>query len=333
MKFGPHCFVGGCLAVLFLMAAPAGAADKRADELHLKREDAPSDLKVVDDIVYKQAGNQKLVLMLFNPLERKPGKSPLVVYIHGGGWAGGDRYKLFRPHLISVVRELNKRGVTCASIEYRLAKPGSATVMEGVADCKDALRFLANNADQYGIDPGRIGVFGESAGGHLCLIAALGDERDYPCDPAVPGSPVKIRCAAAYYPRVSFSDFALLVTERFSAERVRKDLERILGGPLDQKQEVIRKLSPIELLRADSPAILIVHGDKDDILPVSNATAMRDAAQTKGVAVECIICKGAAHCLDGKNLDPTEEEITRRTVDFLMKNLGAEARGVSAVTK
>ena len=153
-------------------------------------------------------------------------------------------------------------------------------MMDSVADCKDALRFLAANANLFGIDPGRVGVFGESAGGHLCLVTALGDERDYPCNRTISGPPVKIRCAAAFYPRASFSIPALLATQRFSLERVHKSLESILGGPLDQKQDVIRKLSPLELIRADSPSLFIAHGDKDDVLPVANATAMRDAAQS-----------------------------------------------------
>jgi len=307
--------------VALLGAYPVKAADKKADELHMKAEDMPSDLKVVNDIVYKQAGEQKLVMMLFAPEVKRKGGSPLVVYIHGGGWTGGDRYKVLRPHIFNVLRGLNKKGVTCASIDYRLAKPGMATVMDSVADCKDALRFLVNNAERYGIDPERIAVFGESAGGHLCLVTALGDEKNYPCDRTIAGSPVNVRCVAAFYPRVSFSDPELLATQRFSLERVRKDLERILGGPLEEKSETIRTLSPIQLLRADSPAIFIAHGDNDDVLPVSNAIKMRDACLAEGVRVECIICKGAKHCFDGKENNPSDEEVVRRTVAFFLMNL------------
>ena len=169
--------------------------------------------------------------------------------------------------------------------------------MDSVADCKDALRFLANEAGQFGIDPDRIAVFGESAGGHLCLVTALGEEQDYPCDRTIAGPPVKVRCVAAFYPRVSFSDPEMLATPRFPLAKVRKDLQSILGGPLDERRKMIRKLSPIELVRANSPAIFLAHGDADDILPVRNATAMRNAAQAKGVPVECIICKGQATAL------------------------------------
>lgn len=310
-----------CLILYCLIIDFSFAANKRMDELHLKREDMPSDLKVVDDIVYKQVGDQKLELMLFPLPNKKDNKAPLVVYIHGGGWSGGDRYGFLRPHLLSVIRGLNRQGAVCASIDYRLAKPGIATVMESVADCKDALRFLVNNAQRFGIDPQRIAVFGTSAGGHLSLVTALGEEKDYPCDHTITGPAVKVRCVAAFYPRVSFSDPALLACTRFPMEKVRSDLEKIVGGSLEEKKAEIHKLSPIELLKSDSPPLFITHGDRDDILPVSNALEMTKAAQSKGVPVEMIICKGAAHCFDGTDLQPTEEEISGSAVEFLMRNL------------
>ena len=76
-----------------------------------------------------------------------------MVYIHGGGWGNGDRYRVTRRDVISVVRELNQRGVACASIEYRLANGGKDTVMDSVADCLDALSFLVKHAADDGLDP------------------------------------------------------------------------------------------------------------------------------------------------------------------------------------
>jgi len=65
----------------------------------------PADLKIVQDIVYKQAGQTKLDRLLFQPLEKKFERAPLVVYIHGGGWGGGDKFKMLRQDIIGVVRE------------------------------------------------------------------------------------------------------------------------------------------------------------------------------------------------------------------------------------
>jgi acetyl esterase/lipase len=279
----------------------------------------PSDLKVVKSIVFKQVGETKLDMMLLLPTEKKFEKSPLVVFIHGGGWGGGDKFHVLRRDAIGVARALTQHGVTFAAIEYRLANGGAATVNESVADCKDAVRYLVKHAAEYNLDPERIGTFGESAGGNLTLTTALSADRDYPCDPALDGPPGKIRCVAAYYPLVSFVDPALAKGSNF--ERPERLLP-ILGGPLEQKRELSKRLSPIELLRSDSPAIFLAHGDADRVLAPLNSPAMRDAAQAQGVPVECVISKGAGHGFSGERIDPTIPEINQRTVDFLLKYLG-----------
>ncbi len=286
-----------------------------ADELIARL--AP-DLKIIKDIVYKQVGGTKLDLYLFEPLEKKFDQAPLVIYIHGGGWAGGDKMKVLRPDVIGVVRELNRRGFMCATIEYRLANGEPTTANEAAADCKDAVRFLRLNAAKYGIDPDRIGTFGSSAGGHLTLVTALGDDRDYPCDPSLDAGKGKVRCVAAFYPLVSFVDRSLMQGSNF--ERPER-LIPLLGGRLEEKHDLALKLSPIELLRSDSPAILVAHGDDDRVLSYLNATKLREAAEAKGVPCECIISKGAGHGFGGNNISPDIAEIDRRTVEFFVKYL------------
>ena len=278
----------------------------------------PADLKVVPNIIFKKIGATNLDLMLFLPLTNRFERSPIVVYIHGGGWGGGDKFRVLQPDILGVVRELNRQGVTCASIEYRLANGGDAKVNDSVADCKDAVRFLVKNAAQYGLDPQRIGMFGSSAGGHLTLVTALGDDQDYPCDPAFAGPPGKICCVAAYYPLVSFVDPAMMKGGNF--ERPQRMIP-LLGGLSQDHRALALKLSPIELLRTNSPPLLLAHGDADEVLSVQNSLAMCAAAQAKGVPVECIISKGAGHGFRGAAIDPTVAEIDRRTVAFFMKYL------------
>lgn len=282
----------------------------------------PADLKITDNILFKEAGGQKLELMLFAPLEKKFEKSPLVVYIHGGGWGKGDRYKALRADIINVIRALNQQGVTCASVEYRLADGGEAKVMDSVADCKDALRYLAAHAAEHGIDPQRIGTFGSSAGGHLTLVTALGPDADYPCAlPAPDPAALKIRCVAAYYPLVSFQDTELMKGSNF--ERPQRMIP-LLGGLAKDKPELAAKLSPLKLLRPTSPPIFLAHGDADKVLSFQNALAMRNAAQAAGVPVECLISKGADHGFSGTAIDPTIATINEHTVAFFMRNLGRD---------
>lgn len=304
------------LTALLLVAWPLAMRGADAD----KYARLPADLKVVKDIVFKQVGGTKLDMLLLLPTEKKFEKSPLVVFIHGGGFGGGDKFHVLRRDALGVARGLTHAGVAFASIEYRLTDGGATTVNESVADCKDAVRFLVKHAADYNLDPDRIGTFGESAGGNLTLTTALGADQDYPCDPSLDGPHGRIRCVAAYYGPVSFVDPALRKGSNFEhPER----LVSILGGRLEEKRELARKLSPIELLRPDSPPIFLAHGDADKIIAPLNSTAMRDAAQSKGVPVECVISKGAGHGFAGENIDPAIPEINRRTVDFFLKYLTA----------
>ncbi|HEX3869119.1 MAG TPA: alpha/beta hydrolase, partial [Pirellulales bacterium] len=235
-------------------------------------------------------------------------------------WGGGDKYRVLRPDYLNVIRELNKQGVTCASIEYRLTSDGKSSAYDSASDCKDAVRYLFKHASEYGIDRDRIGTFGTSAGGHLTLVTALGKDSDYPGDPSLKDVEPRIRCVAAYFPLVSLVDSA--VTKGSNFERPER-LIPILGGPLDEKRDIALKLSPLDLVRSDSPPIFLAHGDNDKALSYVNSTAMRDAAEAKGVPVECIISKGAGHGFSGKDIDPSGDEINRRTVAFFMKYLTA----------
>jgi acetyl esterase/lipase len=296
------------------------AAKKRSDGGKAISPRLPADLKIVQNIVFKETGGTKLDLMLFLPREKKSEKSPLVVYIHGGGWGKGDKFKVLRQDIIGVVRGLNEQGVTCASIEYRLADGGDAKVNDSVADCKDAVRFLVKHAEQYGLDPQRIGTFGSSAGGHLTLVTALGDDKDYPCDRTLDSPSGRIRCVAAYYPLVSFVNPTLIKGSNF--ERPQRMIP-LLGGLATEKRDLALKLSPIELLRADSPAIFLAHGDSDRVLSFQNSIAMRDAAKAKGVPVECLISKGADHGFAGDGVVPSIADINQRTVEFFLNYLNA----------
>ena len=153
-------------------------------------------------------------------------------------------------------------------------------------------------------------------------MTALGRDSDYPCDPTIDGPPAKIHCVAAFYPLVSFVDAECMKGGNF--ERPQRMIP-LLGGLMTEKRELALKLSPIELLRADSPAIFVAHGDEDKVLSVHNAIALRDAAQAKRVPIECVISKGAGHGFGGEAISPTIAEIDQQTVAFFLKHLAPAA--------
>ena len=314
--------------IALLAGCVALAADPAARKAAAKKGDAagpriPADLRIRKDIVFKATppgSSEVLDLWLFEPMVQKYPRAPLVVYIHGGGWGGGDKFRVFRSDTIDVIRELNRQGIACATIEYRLASGGAATAYDSAADCKDAVRFLAKNAARFGLDPTRIGTFGGSAGGNLTLVTALGPDADYPCDPTLNDSGAKIRCVAAYYPATTFLHPETMKGSNF--ERPQR-LIPILGGPVEEKRAVAAKLSPVELVRSGSPPIFLAHGDNDSVLSHRHSLQLRDFAVRLGVPTECIIVHGAGHGFSGVEIDPSIAEVNHRTVAFFLQHLTA----------
>jgi acetyl esterase/lipase len=128
------------------------------------------DLKLSDDIViekniaYGKAGEIVLPLDLYRPKHIEQAV-PGLIFIHGGGWASGDKefYTYWAAHSA-------ERGYVCASIEYR--KSDIAPFPAAVEDCKCAVRWMRANAAKYNINPDQIGVMGNSAGAHLAMMLA-----------------------------------------------------------------------------------------------------------------------------------------------------------------
>ena len=272
------------------------------------------DFDYAPNVVYKQVGDQALQLDILTPKGLKAAAAPVLVYIHGGGWGGGDRYRMTRPDISGVFNRCGKAGIICASIEYRLNNE-KATAFDSAVDCKDALRFLVKNAAQYHIDPARMGTIGGSAGGHLSLVAALGDPKDFPGDPALTGhDPAALRCEVAYYPATDFTDSAL--AGRFLGPRA----TMMFGGPPEKKVDVIRLLSPMYLIQKESTPVYCFHGDKYTTLSVENSRRLYAKGKAVGADIQYTEVKNGAHGFSGE-CTPSIDEICTRAAKFVIERL------------
>jgi acetyl esterase/lipase len=153
------------------------------------------------DLVYARVGGTSLRLDLYTPSEA-PSGLPTLLYLHGGGWAVGDKSDAVAERLMPIVAN----GFAVASMNYRLIP--SVRFPAPVHDVKAAVRWLRANAAEYGLDPDRIAIGGVSAGGHLASLTALtaGDaqlERDLGDHLGVSSA---VSAVVAYYPS---SDFLL----------------------------------------------------------------------------------------------------------------------------
>lgn len=306
--------------LLFLLLLPsllfAAPKNKTKGGNVKKRQSFPSELKIVKDVVYKEVKGQVLDMYLFLPLKKVYEKTPVVMYIHGGGWGGGDKFRARKPGIIGVIKELNNNGVLCASIEYRLTdyKAGN-NAYDSIVDCKDAIRFLVKNKEKYNIDVNKIATFGSSAGGHLTLATAFGLNKDFPGDKELLEYDSKVCCVAAYYPLCSFYHPEAVKGTNF--ERPNR-LRPILGGLLEEKKELAQKISPIDMVTKNSPPSLILHGKVDTILPYQGSVLMKKKADEVGAELSLVIVEGAGHGFKGDSISPTLKEIIKTVSDFFL---------------
>jgi acetyl esterase/lipase len=202
-----------------------------------------------------------------------------VLLIHGGAWRQGDRKQL-RGYGIALAR----RGFVCAAVEYRLS--GEAKWPAQLHDVKAALRFVRSQSAQLGVDPAKISVSGNSAGGHLALLlAGTRNQPEFDGDGGHPG--VSTDCAAciAFYPPTK-----LLQPQPGTPE----------GGlfAADVDEAAVRLASPIEHARKDFPPTQLIHGNRDQIVPPRASLKMYEALSSAGAPVELHLYNGAPHGFD-----------------------------------
>jgi len=277
------------------------------------------------EVLYKQASGKDLYLDLYYPTVNQAEKCPVIVFTHGGGWAAGNRYKVSNRAFGPVFQQLIKEGFAVAPVSYRLARKDSNVAMRDcVIDCKDAIRFLAQNSESLGIDPMRFYVMGDSAGGHIAQMLLLSSPESLPGDPGLAGISYRMVAGVSWYGPCDFEKTSLFnhddrpdFKDRFGP--------RILGsdsGPQD-KLARFREMSPINYLTQTSPPLLMIQGDKDTTIPVKHAYYMQEKAKALKAPVEIMIIKNAGHNwrkVDA-DIEPSRAVINERTVQFFVDHL------------
>lgn len=272
-------------------------------------------------------GYRNLQLDLHVPLSASvESPVPVVVWIHGGAWMFGSR-ELLPPdwELGSVAQLLIDAGIAVASIDYRHAR--EAPFPAQLHDVKAAIRYLRAFAPELGLDPERVGVWGESAGGHLAALSALVTDPDLEGRLGVKEGHSRVSVAVCFYPVTDFDHMPSGGYEMPEAMRdaVMNDFgevpttpeDEILGGSANASEEGRRAISALTYVTAAAPPFLFIHGAEDRGVPPLQSELLSAALADAGVATELVIVPDAAHVFDG--VDPMPQ--LERAVDFLAKNL------------
>lgn len=246
--------------------------------------------EVVPDriIEYKQVGDSKLTLHVFNPPSHKASdKTPAIVFFFGGGWKGGAP-----SHFYGQSKHLASRGMVAICADYRTEKNAGTTPAECVKDGKSAMRWVRSHAKELGIDPDMLAAGGGSAGGHVAAATAAvkgfneeGEDTSVSCKPnaLVLFNPVFDNSAKGYgYDRVS---------------------------------KYWKEFSPMHNLDKDVPPTLVQLGTKDKLIPVATAEAYKAKMEALGIRCDLILYEDQEHGFFNK---ARYEETLQAADDFLV---------------
>lgn len=227
------------------------------------------------DVVYGEAGGQKLRLDVFLPAA-KPGRlRAAVLTLHGGAWRAGSKEESH-----DFAKMLAKEGYVTFAVGYRLATPEGNHWPAQLDDVQRAVRWVRENAARYGIDPQRIGAAGGSAGGHLVACLATMDTRDN-SDPALAGYSSRVACIVDMCgPTDLTEDFAPKVKQ---GAWCNEQVAVLLGGTPAQVPGAARSASPLLHVDKRSAPALIIHGRNDELVPLDNAERFAAALRENGV--------------------------------------------------
>ena len=249
----------------------------------------PEGVKTFRDLAYVEQGHERQKLDLFMP-ENGTGPFPLVIWIHGGGWASGDKAGCppLRDGFI-------QRGYAVASLNYRLS--GDAIFPAQVEDCKAAIRWLRAHAKDYRLDAEHFGIWGSSAGGHLvAFLGATGGVREFDVGANL-DQPSRVQAVCDYYGPTDLlqMDAHALNGARLQHDPATSPESRLIGGAIQENPSKVARANPLTYLTKDAPPYLIVHGNQDPVVPHHQSELLFDALKKLGVPVRFITVEGGGH--------------------------------------
>lgn len=249
----------------------------------------------------------KHLLDLYLPANAK-GKLPLVIFIHGGGWLGNDKYADMG-YMKKTVAEIINSGFALASIDYRFST--QAVFPAQIQDCNRAISYLYDNAGRYGLDKKRFAVMGFSAGGHLASLVGLSKNNNVKSF-FMPGTSKSFKFKGV----VDFYGPAELIL--FPGSNDEKSPEALLIGAAPLKRpDLAKAASPVTYVDKDDPPFLLIHGEKDELVSTNQSRLLSAWLSVAGVPNELVIVKDAPHF--GVMFD--SDEVREKVMDFLKKHV------------
>jgi acetyl esterase/lipase len=285
------------------------------------------------DVTYKIKDTAQQKLDIYLP-QKTNKKSPVLVFVHGGGWAQGDKELRDDYYLSDFVLRFVKQGYAMVSINYTLLneKTHFPTPIE---DTKEAIRWIRANAEIYNFDSDNIGIWGASAGSQIGMIAAYTDDSQFSENTKFPNYSAKVNYFIDYFGpsdmnklfRTEAPGFVIFIFKLIFPKiyDIRNKLVFGFTG-YDVKEEnddainLLNVYSPITYVSNSSVPTLMIHGTKDKIVPYSQSEILKESLDKNNVKNELISIKKGDH---GLNKDADHELMFEKTFNFVRENTRA----------
>lgn len=272
-----------CLASAFLSCGSlVGQGSSQA-----QAQAAPN--PVLRDVVYGEAGGQKLLLDVYgaNPAFKRPA----VIFVHGGAWRSGSKNDFG-----FAARALARQGYVGFSVDYRLLHDGQNRFPAQIDDVQRAVRWVRAHAGDYGVDPARIGALGASAGGHLVALLGTTDTRDN-SDAALSPYSSRVQCVVDLYGPSDFTSALKLSEQERTASQASPGGQMVQEflGPLPENADNYRAASPLQHIDQKTVPFLLFHGGKDALVPLGQSQRLDAALRAKGIESKLVVFPEAGH--------------------------------------
>lgn len=264
---------------------------------------------VSENITYKKDDKGKdLQLDMYRPKNSTNQKLPVVIFLHGGAWAMGDKIIAPDNYVEQTILKLTEKNHAVLSVNYRLVSdevhfPGP------IEDSKDAVRWVRKNADQYGFDSENIGYWGVSAGAHLSLLSAYTPDNEFVGDQELSNYSGKVNYVVDNFGPTDINRLLHtrapkplvfivgLISKKIIDIRT-KIAKGMTGYDIDKERkkviEACKKISPLYYTQNTVPT-LILHGDKDKIAPIRHSKRLSRMLEKSKTKHELIVVKKGNH--------------------------------------
>ena len=229
------------------------------------------------DLEYGVAAGESLKLDAYIP--EGPGPFPAVILVHGGGWNAGDKSGgPKKGYMAPMHAPLEQAGFAWFSINYRLAPKHPYPAC--IEDVETAIRWVKANAAKYHLDPQRIALAGESAGGHLVQLAMVRADES-----------TRLAAVVPFYGRCE------LISDQKPGVEMRVNYVQLFGRKIydDTAQQLMTEASPLLHLKAGLPPVLLVHGTADQSVPYEQSVEWQKRSRALGLTCDLLTIKDGVH--------------------------------------